>query len=56
MDINTIMVVVSALLAISEALSVIPRVRGNGIFQIVVNGLKWLATKPKAKKGGQDEV
>lgn len=49
MDVNTIMIVVSALLAISEALSVIPRIRGNGIFQIVVNILRWLATKPKDK-------
>lgn len=52
MDINTIMVVVSALLAVSEALSFIPRIKSNGVFQIVVNVLRWLATKP-IKKGGK---
>ena len=32
--------VVAALLAISEALSLIPSVKANGIFQVIVNGLK----------------
>ncbi len=50
MDINTIMMIVSALLAISEGLSLIPRFRSNGVFQIVVNMLKWLATKPRDKE------
>ena len=52
MDINTIMLIVSAALAISEALSMVPRIKSNGIFQIVVNVLRWLATKP-IKKGGK---
>jgi hypothetical protein len=52
MDINTIMIVVSALLAVSEALSFIPRIKSNGVFQIAVNVLKWLSTKP-IKKGGK---
>jgi len=51
MDINTIMIVVSALLAVSEALSFIPRLKSNGVFQIVVNVLKWMATKPTNKGG-----
>ena len=51
MEINTIMAVVSALLAISEGLSLIPRFKSNGIFQVVVNVLRWLATKPMEKGG-----
>lgn len=52
MEINTIMAIVSALLAISEGLSLIPRFKSNGVFQIAVNVLRWLATKP-TKKGGK---
>jgi len=55
MDTNTIMIAVSALLAISETLSIIPRVKGNGIFQIAVNVLRWLSTKPIKKGEKQDE-
>ena len=55
MEINTIMAVVSALLAISEGLSLIPRFKSNGIFQVVVNVLRWLATKPKTDKEEHDE-
>ena len=50
MDINTIMIIVSALLAVSEGLSLIPRVRSNGVFQMVVNVLRWIGTKPKANE------
>jgi len=56
MEINTIMAVVSAMLAISEGLSLIPRFKSNGIFQIVINILRWLATKPKEKTGVDDEI
>lgn len=55
MELNTIMAIVSALLAISEGLSLIPRFKSNGVFQIVVNVLKWLATKPAKKGGKRDE-
>jgi hypothetical protein len=34
--------IVSALFAISEALTVIPGVKANGIFQAIYNGLKSL--------------
>lgn len=51
MDINTIMIVVSALLAVSEALGAIPKIKSNGIFQLIVNVLKWLGTKPQEKEG-----
>jgi hypothetical protein len=56
MEINTIMAIVSAMLAISEGLSLIPRFKSNGVFQIVVNVLKWLTTKPKKKKEEKDEL
>jgi len=56
MEINTIMAVVSAMLAISEGLSLIPRFKSNGIFQIIVNVLRWLATKPKIKEEDCDEL
>ena len=36
-------IVVMALLAISEALSLIPQVKSNGIFQVIYNLLKSLA-------------
>jgi len=40
-------VIVAALLAVSEALSFIPRVKANGMFQLVWNVLKTLAGKTK---------
>ncbi|MEW6006161.1 MAG: hypothetical protein AB1695_12690 [Stygiobacter sp.] len=39
------LVIVTALLAVSEALSLIPAVKSNGIFQLIVNLLKKLAGK-----------
>ena len=48
MDDTTIIVIVSAALAISEALSLIPGIKSNGIFQLVYNILKFLA--PSGKK------
>ena len=43
MDMSTIMLIVGALLAISEALSLIPGVESNGIFQVIWRLLKILA-------------
>ena len=43
MDMATISLIVGALLAISEALSLIPGVSSNGIFQVVWRLLKILA-------------
>jgi hypothetical protein len=37
MDSNTISLVLGALLAVSEALSMIPAVKANGIFQAIYN-------------------
>jgi hypothetical protein len=37
LDSNTISLILGALLAISEALSLIPAVKANGIFQAIVN-------------------
>jgi len=36
-------IMVTALLAISEALSLIPQVKSNGVFQVIYNLLKILA-------------
>ena len=35
------------LLLISEALSLIPRLKSNGIFQLIFNAIRWLASKPR---------
>ena len=43
MDVTTISIIVSALLAVSEALSLIPGVQSNGIFQVVWRVLKIVA-------------
>lgn len=47
---NQGMVIMGALLSLSEALALIPGVKANSIFQAVVNGLSWLKDKlaPKA--------
>jgi hypothetical protein len=37
--------IVLALLAISEALTLLPKVKSNGIFQLIVNILKKIAGK-----------
>lgn len=43
MDATTISIIVGALLAVSEALSLIPQVRSNGIFQVLWRILKAVA-------------
>ncbi len=47
MDQQTVMVVIGALLAVSEALSLIPQLKSNGVLQLIVNLLKTLAGKGK---------
>ena len=47
MDETTTLIVVSAALAVSEALSMIPGLKSNGIFQLVYNILKFIAGKGK---------
>lgn len=42
MDIQTILIVVTALLAVSEALALIPGLKANSVFTLVVNILKAL--------------
>lgn len=42
MDTTTILIIVSAALAISEALSLIPWIKSNGIFQLIYAVLKSL--------------
>ena len=41
------MIILAALLAISEALSLIPQVKSNGVFQAIYNLLKSLAGRGK---------
>jgi hypothetical protein len=47
MDAVTISIIIGALLAISEALSLIPGVAANGVFQVLWNLLKILAGEKK---------
>ncbi len=42
-------IVMGALLAMSEALALIPSVKANSIFQAVVNGLVWIKDKLSPK-------
>lgn len=47
MDSTTIAVIIGALLAVSEALSLIPSVRANGVFQMFWNIVKIIAGEKK---------
>jgi len=40
-------IILTALLAVSEALSLIPQVKSNGVFQVIYNLLKSLAGRGK---------
>ena len=40
LDQNSMAVILAALFAVSEALSLIPQVKSNGVFQFVFNVLK----------------
>ena len=40
-------IILTALLAISEVLSLIPQVKSNGVFQVIYNLLKSLAGRGK---------
>lgn len=46
MDPATTLIIVSGALVVSEALSLIPVVRSNGIFQLVYNVIRLIAGKP----------
>lgn len=50
MESNGLMFIIAALLAVSEALALIPRIRANSIFQTVWNILKFLGTKDTTKE------
>jgi hypothetical protein len=47
MDQDTVSIVIAALFAVSEALSLIPTVKANGVFQMVSGVVKRLAGKGK---------
>lgn len=51
MDALTISIIVGALLVVSEALSLIPAVKSNGIFQMAWNVLKILAGERSKQDG-----
>lgn len=40
-------IILAALLAISELLALIPGVKANSVFQAIVNGIKWALDKAK---------
>lgn len=42
----SLVLILSILLAVSEGLALIPQVKSNSIFQLVLNVLKSLAPKP----------
>lgn len=42
---DQLIIIVTALLAVSEGLSLIPSVKSNGVFQFIVNLLKKIAGK-----------
>ena len=48
MELVTFSVIIGALLAVSELLSLIPSVKSNGIFQMIWNVLKICAGKKEA--------
>ena len=50
MDAITISIIVGALLAVSEALSLIPAVKANGIFQVLWRILKSVAGEKKEEE------
>lgn len=39
------LIIIAALLAVSEALALIPKLKANSIFQLIVNVLKGIAKK-----------
>lgn len=47
MELGTLSIIIGVLLAISEALSLIPGVASNGIFQVIWRVLKMLAGPKK---------
>jgi hypothetical protein len=47
MDATIIIAIISAALAISEALSLIPSIKSNGIFQLIYNTLKFMVSAVK---------
>lgn len=47
---ENLVIILSALLALSEALSLIPAVKSNGVFQLILNIVKKLAPKKQEEK------
>lgn len=49
MDDQTAMIIVAALFAISEALSLIPAIKSNGVFQMIFRVIRAMAGRGGAK-------
>jgi len=47
MDLNSITLIIAALLAVSEALALIPAVQGNSVFQVIYFFLKAVVNRFK---------
>ena len=47
MDSGTLIIILAALLAVSEALSLIPALKANGVFQLIYGVLLYLTGKKK---------
>jgi len=39
------LIVIAALLGISEVLALIPQLKSNSVFQAIINGIKWIKEK-----------
>jgi len=50
MDNETIMIILAALLALSEALSYMPKLQSNGILQMIISALRALCAITKKKE------
>lgn len=45
MNETTLLIIISAALAVSELLSLIPKLKSNSIFTLTVNILRWIKEK-----------
>ncbi len=50
MDINTLLVIIAAVAAVSEALALIPGIKSNSVFQVIYNLLKSIGNAIKKKE------
>jgi hypothetical protein len=53
MDDQTLIIILAALIATSEALALIPGIASNSIFQLIYGVIKYLFTSKTPKAGGK---